>query len=61
MRWRRKWQPAPVFLPGESQGWGSLAGCCLCGRTVSDTTEATLVIAVVVVVTGYIMLSHYSE
>ena len=26
MHWRRKWQPTPVFLPGESQGWGSLAG-----------------------------------
>ena len=25
MHWRRKWQPTPVFLPGESQGWGSLA------------------------------------
>ena len=25
--WRRKWQPTPVFLPGESQGRGSLAGC----------------------------------
>ena len=24
MHWRRKWQPAPVFLPGESQGQGSL-------------------------------------
>ena len=23
--WRRKWQPTPVFLPGESQGQGSLA------------------------------------
>ena len=21
MHWRRKWQPTPVFLPGESQGW----------------------------------------
>ena len=30
MHWRRKWQPTPVFLPGESQGWGSLVGCCLC-------------------------------
>ena len=29
MLWRRKWQPTPVFLPGESQGWGSLVGCCL--------------------------------
>ena len=41
MRWRRKWQPTPVFLPGESQGRGSLLGCCLWGRTESDTTEAT--------------------
>ena len=24
--WRRKWQPTPVFLPGESQGWRSLLG-----------------------------------
>ena len=32
MHWRRKWQPTPVFLPGESQGWG---------RTESDTTEVT--------------------
>ena len=24
--WRRKWQPTPVFLPGESQGLGSLMG-----------------------------------
>ena len=41
MPWRRKWQPTPAFLPGESQGWGSLVGCCLWGRTESDTTEAT--------------------
>ena len=41
MHWRRKWQPTPVFLPGESQGWGSLVGCCLWGHTESDTTEAT--------------------
>ena len=41
MHWRRKWQPTPVFLPGESQGWGSLVGCCLWGHTELDTTEAT--------------------
>ena len=41
MHWRRKWQPTPVFLPGESQGWRSLVGCCLWGRTESDMTEAT--------------------
>ena len=34
MHWRRKWQPTPVFLPGESQGRGSLVGCRLCSRTV---------------------------
>ena len=41
MHWRRKWQPSPVFLPGESQGRWSLTGCHLWGRTESDTTEAT--------------------
>ena len=41
MHWRRKWQPTPVFLPGESQGRGSLVSCRLWGRTESDTTEVT--------------------
>ena len=41
MRWRRKWQPTPVFLPGESQGGGGLVGCRVWGRTESDTTEVT--------------------
>ena len=39
MHWRRKWQPTPVFLPGESQGRGCLVGCHLWGRTELDTTE----------------------
>ena len=38
---KRKWQPTPVFLLGESQGQGSPVGCHLWGRTESDTTEAT--------------------
>ena len=38
---RRKWQPTPVFLPGESQGQWSLVGCCLWGCTEQDMTEAT--------------------
>ena len=42
MHWRRKWQPTPVFLPGEFQGQGSLVACRLWGRTESDMTEATL-------------------
>ena len=41
MHWRRKWQPTPVFLPGESQGRGSLVGCRLWGHTESDTTKVT--------------------
>ena len=39
--WLKAWQPTPVFLPGESQGRGSLVGCHLWGRTELDTTEAT--------------------
>ena len=38
--WRRKWC-TPVFLPGESQGRGSLMDFRLWGRTESDRTEAT--------------------
>jgi len=41
MHRRRKWQPTPVFLPGESKGQGSLMGCCLWGHTESDMNEAT--------------------
>ena len=42
MHCRGKWQPTPVFLPGESQGRGSLVGCRLWGRTESDMTEVNL-------------------
>ena len=41
MHWRRKWQPTPVVLPGESQGQRSLVGCRLWGCPESDMTEAT--------------------
>ena len=41
MHWRRKWQPTPVFLPGESQGQGNLVGCHLWGLTELDMTEVT--------------------
>ena len=47
MHWRRKWQPTPVFLPGESQGRRSLVGCRLWGCTESDMTKMTLVVVVV--------------
>ena len=39
IHWRRKWQLTPVFLPGESQGRGSLVGCHLWGRTELDMTS----------------------
>ena len=38
--WRRKWQPTPVFLPGESHGQRSLLGCYSPrGRKELDRTE----------------------
>ena len=37
--WRRKWQPSPVFLPGEFHGQSSLAGYSPWGRKELDTTE----------------------
>ena len=37
--WRRAGQPTPVFLPGESHGRRSLAGCSPRGHKESDTTE----------------------
>ena len=37
--WRRKWQSTPVFVPGESHGQRSLAGCSPWGRKELDTTE----------------------
>ena len=38
-----------VFLPGESQGGGSLVGCRLWGHTESDTTEVTLAAAAFII------------
>ena len=38
---RRKWQPTPVFLPGESQGQGSLVGCQSYGDSLKKTSNKT--------------------
>ena len=46
MHWRRKWQPTPVLLPRESQGWGSLVGCRLWGRTVGQDWSDSVVVEV---------------
>ena len=56
MHWRRKWQPTPVFLSGESQGWGSLVGCCLWGRT--DWSDLAAAAVVQLNVTGLIQQRH---
>ena len=37
--WRRKWQSTPVFLPGKSHGWRSLAGYSAWGCKELDTTK----------------------
>ena len=37
MRWRRKWQPTPVFLPGESQGQGGPSGLPSMGSQKNQT------------------------
>ena len=37
--WRRKWQPTPLFLPGEPRGQRSLAGHSPWGHKALDTTE----------------------
>ena len=37
--WRRKWQPTPVCLPGESHGWRTLMGYSPWGHKELDTTE----------------------
>ena len=43
--WRRKWQPTPVFLPGESHGQKNLVGYSPWGQKESDTTESNLALA----------------
>ena len=37
--WQRKWQPTPVFWPGESYGQRSLAGYSPWGCKESDMTQ----------------------
>ena len=39
--WRRAWQPTPGFLPGESQGRGSLAGCSPNGSDMTERVSTT--------------------
>ena len=65
MHWRRKWQPTPVFLPGESQGRRSLVGCCLWGRRVGHNWSNLAGVAVIsewlMYVTKCYKLMHNSD
>ena len=56
---RRQWRPTPVFLPGESQGRGSLVGCRLWGRTELDMTADLAAAAAAMVINSYSF--HLSE
>ena len=72
MHWRRKWQPTPVFLPGESQGQGSLVGCRLwhavygvrVGHDWSDVAAAATVSTFSIVVGAFFFffwLKHWKR
>ena len=67
LRWRRKWQPTPAFLPGESQGQRSLVGGHLWGRRVgqnwSDLAAACevldeLIILILVIISQCMSNNH---
>ena len=54
-------QPTPVFLPGESQGWGSLVGCPLWGHTELDTTEVLAAVGDIYYYYFYIISPFYRK
>ena len=59
--WRRKWQPTPVFLPGESQGRRSLMGCHLWGRRVGhESSDAAAAAAAPVWDSDSVFLKKYT-
>ena len=62
MHWRRKWQPTPVFLPGESQGRRSLVGCRLMGscRVGHDWSDLAATVAAAAAFKYIIQFSMYS-
>ena len=60
MHWRKKWQPTPVFLPGESQGQESLVGCHLWGYRVGHywSDLAAAAVQYYLVLTDRFKVSH---
>ena len=68
MPWRRKWQPAPVFLPGEFHGQRSLAGCSPWGHervrhnwVTKQQQQKHTVIKVAKTIKGYFFLNSHQE
>ena len=57
--WRKKWQPTPVFLPGESHGQRSLVGYSPWSHKESDTTERLIHIAVLYIPIKYLFILVY--
>ena len=55
---RRQWHPTPVFLPGESQGQGSLVGCRLWGHTVGHDCSDLAAVAVHLLISSEGRTSH---
>ena len=60
MHWRRKWQPTPVFLPGDSQRQGSLVGMLSVGLHRVRYDWSDLAAAAAAQVWGFIWLSPQS-
>ena len=58
MHWRRKWQPTPVFLPGESQGRGSLVGSMGSHRVGHNWSDLAAVAAAQYMLSYYWILKH---
>ena len=58
MHWRRKWQPTPVFLPGESQGRGSLVGCRLWSRRVRAAAAFSIISLFLFLLSGFPTLAN---
>ena len=59
--WSRKWQPTPVFLPGESHGQRGLEGYSPWGHKESDTTEATFHAHMCIVIDKQSKILKYNE
>ena len=57
--WRRKWQPTPIFWPGESHGQRSLAGYSTWGLKALDMTELLTLLLLLLKVLLYQKMGHH--